>query len=112
MLLYRAADKQILELESTLSPPGLLPADTETEFTPIEVPWRPGDILLVYSDGLSEAQNAAGQMYGVERIKGLLHGASDLGPQAILNAILADLEHFLVNGRAKDDLTLVAAKAS
>ena len=112
MLLYRAADKQILELESTLSPPGLLPADTETEFAPIEVPWRPGDILLVYSDGLSEAQNAAGQMYGVERIKGLLHGASDLGPQAILNAILADLEHFLVNGRAKDDLTLVAAKAS
>lgn len=112
MLLYRAADKQTLELESTLSPPGLLPADTETEFAPIEVPWRPGDILLVYSDGLSEAQNAAGQMYGVERIKGLLHGASDLGPQAILNAILADLEHFLVNGRAKDDLTLVAAKAS
>lgn len=111
MLLYRSAEREILELESTLSPPGLLPANSDDECTAIRVPWRPGDILLIYSDGLSEAQDPSRQMYGPERITRVLRGASDREAQAILRAILADLERFLGSNRRKDDLTLVVAKA-
>jgi sigma-B regulation protein RsbU (phosphoserine phosphatase) len=111
MLLYRAADRQILELESTLSPPGLLPADSDGAYTALKVAWQPGDTLLIYSDGLSEAQDPSRQMYGLQRITSVLHGASDLEPQAISTAILADLETFLGNHRRTDDLTLVVAKA-
>jgi len=111
MLLYRAAERKILQLESSDAPPGLLPADNDGEFAAKTLPWQPGDILFIYSDGLSEAHNRAEHMYGVERVTNILLSSADREAQDILEAVLADLEGFLEGGRTKDDLTLVVARA-
>jgi len=111
MLLYRAAGGEILSLESTHAPPGLLPAEDDIEYSGRTAPWEPGDILVMYSDGLSEAQDRHKQTYGVNRIAETLRGAAQLQAQDILAAVLNDLEDFLQGAAAKDDLTLVVAKA-
>ncbi len=70
----------------------------------------PGDTLLLYTDGLIEARDAAGAEYGVDRLSRVAAGAAGRGPRAVLAACLEDLDRHLA-GRAKgDDLTLLALR--
>ena len=74
---------------------------------------RPGDTLVLYSDGLTEAINPAGEEYGERRLRELLAttataaaGTSD----DVRDAILASASSFLGAAPPRDDLTLVVAK--
>jgi sigma-B regulation protein RsbU (phosphoserine phosphatase) len=71
---------------------------------------RPGDVLVVFSDGITEAHNAAGEEYGDGRLAARaasgLHGT----PQGLVRHILADVEAFAGGVTQYDDITLVAAK--
>jgi serine phosphatase RsbU (regulator of sigma subunit) len=76
------------------------------EYEQLSLPLDPGDFLMLYTDGISEAMNVAGHMYGVDRIRNAL-GAS-IGSVAQLGRhILDDVKSF-VGGRAQsDDMCLV-----
>jgi sigma-B regulation protein RsbU (phosphoserine phosphatase) len=67
--LYRAATETIEELPSTSLILGAFEFAT-FEAIPIEV--RQGDVLLAYSDGLTEAENSREEMFGEERVKELV----------------------------------------
>jgi hypothetical protein len=71
---------------------------------------RPGDVLVLYSDGLIEATDAAGQEYGESRLRELLATAGSGSPEDIRDAILASAGKFLGTAPPRDDLTLVVAK--
>ena len=70
---------------------------------------RAGDMLLLYSDGLTEAQNHAGEFFGEERLHRVLARA-DGEPQAIVAGIMDALAAFTAGADPYDDITVVAAK--
>jgi anti-sigma regulatory factor (Ser/Thr protein kinase) len=72
------------------------------------VAFEPGDVLLFYSDGVTEARNAAGELFGVERLTACVrsHGARE--PEALVEAIRQAVCTFTASTRLSDDLTCVA----
>lgn len=69
-----------------------------------------GDTLLLYTDGLTEAQNPAGADYGVERLSALAASTVQLRPKALVDACLRDLGTFRGAPGLADDLTIMALR--
>ncbi|HZF19048.1 MAG TPA: CHASE2 domain-containing protein [Burkholderiales bacterium] len=70
-----------------------------------------GGIACVVSDGVTEAMNAAGQLYGVERLEAALRRNRQVdGPQALVDAIKADVARFVGGAEVADDLTLLVLR--
>ncbi|MFP5259383.1 MAG: PP2C family protein-serine/threonine phosphatase, partial [Acidobacteriota bacterium] len=69
----------------------------------------PGEILLIGSDGLWEARNAADEMFGKQRTREVLADAAPHGPQAVCDALMAALDAFRGAVPLADDVTLLAA---
>lgn len=95
----------IHELWATGMALGLLP---DSQYDEYETYIEPGDTLLFYSDGLTEAHDEAGEMYGLQRIQSAFetHGTS---AQRLLAGLLVDLRRFTANRRApEDDVTMLA----
>ena len=55
---------------------------------------QPGDSLLLYTDGLSEARDVAGAEYGIERLTKLAAAICASSPRAMISACLEDLKTF------------------
>lgn len=83
-----------------------------TDFPVCELTLAPGDKLLLYTDGLTEMFNAAGDEFGIERVHALAkrHGAT--APQALLTACLEELRNFSATTKQTDDLTLLVLHRS
>ena len=112
MLLFRANSKEIIELESQFAPVGIALPDQSpvTHYHSTEITWAPGDLLVLYSDGITETFNADTEMYGIERFKNLLSENQHLPPIEIRKTILSDLETYQQGESLHDDITLVVAK--
>jgi hypothetical protein len=66
----------------------------------------PGDLLVMYSDGLVEASNAAGEEYGEERLMELLQQRAGQSPSQLRDAILDAWAAFASPDQPQDDLTI------
>ena len=71
---------------------------------------RAGDTLLVFSDGVTETYNPAGEEFGESRLVALAVQKRDLGAEPLQAAILAELERYAAGTRASDDRTLIVVK--
>lgn len=69
-----------------------------------------GDVLLLYSDGITESANGKFEQYGDERLLSKFKSLSKLSPKEIALAILEDVIKFSKNGKYSDDMTLVVIK--
>jgi adenylate cyclase len=69
----------------------------------------PGDALCLITDGITEAMNAAGDLYGSARLARLLQSAPQ-GARAIVAALRDDVRLFVGDTEASDDLTLLALR--
>jgi sigma-B regulation protein RsbU (phosphoserine phosphatase) len=67
----------------------------------------PGEILLIYSDGLTEATNAADEEFGEQRLEAMLSEFRDLDPEQIGDRLLEEVDRFLGDARPTDDLSVV-----
>lgn len=67
---------------------------------------QPGDVLLAYSDGLTEAANVEGEEFGTARLEKLLPELRGLPPAEIGERILSHVDRFLGEARLSDDLSL------
>jgi serine phosphatase RsbU (regulator of sigma subunit) len=65
------------------------------------------DILVAYTDGITEAANTSGQLWGVERLQSLLRSCSRMAPSEIVERILAEVSDFADGEPQRDDVTLV-----
>jgi sigma-B regulation protein RsbU (phosphoserine phosphatase) len=88
-------------------PIGLFPSVTYDE---ISVPTEPGDVVIFISDGILDAEDAQGEMYGQDRLNALLCGHRELPAQEIADAILADVAIFLGQQDHFDDETVIVLK--
>ncbi len=66
-----------------------------------------GDILVVYSDGLTEAQNPAGQMFGEERLRKIIELKGREGSGALEKGLLDEMKQFTQGLSQPDDVTLI-----
>jgi len=66
-----------------------------------------GDVLFLYTDGITEARNRDDHEYGLERLAGVLREKHSLPPRALAGACLADLAVFLGGAPRTDDLSLM-----
>jgi len=92
-------------LQASALPLGLF---CSSRYEPARLQLEPGDILLLYSDGITEASNAAGEEYGLDRlmnVAGKLHGCA---ARAVVESVLADLKSFRGPGPAADDVTVLS----
>jgi phosphoserine phosphatase RsbU/P len=72
---------------------------------------QPEDLLLIYTDGVTEAANPRGEEFGLERLKELIVQNAGLPAQALVPAVRKGLELFLAGKHPADDLTIVAGRA-
>ena len=88
-------------------PLGLFPNVTYEEFN---VATQPGDAIVFVSDGISDAENAAGEMYGQDQLAGVLCSHRDQSAQEIADAILADVTRFQGGHDRFDDETIIVLR--
>ena len=69
-----------------------------------------GDCLVLYSDGITEAQDLAGNLYEEERLIDCLRGHSDLDPSAMADSVLLDGTRFRDARPQQDDTTLLVVR--
>ena len=71
---------------------------------------RPGQILVLTSDGVLEAHNKEGEMFGKERVKEITRRYADLGADGIRLALIDAVSAFRGDAHQEDDITLVVLK--
>lgn len=71
---------------------------------------NPGDAIIVTTDGVTEAENSMGELYGEERLHPFLSSIRGYAPERIKNAIIEEIDRFAYPRGANDDLTIVVIK--
>jgi serine phosphatase RsbU (regulator of sigma subunit) len=69
-----------------------------------------GDTLILYTDGITEAQNAAHDEFGIERLVQTLKLNSRNNSNELVNTVMSDLDAFVGDAEQYDDITVVAVK--
>jgi phosphoserine phosphatase RsbU/P len=70
----------------------------------------PGDVLVMFSDGVTEAENHAGEEFGDDRLAACLKGCRSRSATETLEAIQRELSAFCGTAAARDDVTLMVVK--
>jgi sigma-B regulation protein RsbU (phosphoserine phosphatase) len=108
-LWYRAAERrwEILAASSGASANLPLGIDEETPYEQFSVPLGKGDVVLFYTDGLTETRDAAGVMLGETGLLRLVSGLHPAEPASLGRELLAAVERYSAGAPAGDDLTLL-----
>ena len=86
---------------------GLLPI---VSFEEQQIELLSGDLLVVYTDGIPEALNAAEEEYGEERLQQLVLSVADRTADEIRRAVLQDARAFIDAAAQYDDMTVLVMK--
>lgn len=103
-LLGDSRGKELQALGQTGPPLGILDG---VAWKKKSVRLSPGDVLVLYSDGITEAQNNEGAFYGEERLQKAARTALAQPTQQIEDGIMSDLRRFVADARQQDDIALV-----
>jgi sigma-B regulation protein RsbU (phosphoserine phosphatase) len=107
--LKRCADGTLMALNGARGLPlGIDPDQQYRQQTQILIP---GDELVLYTDGITEADNGHGELFGLERLDKVLENCA-IGAGDLVKAVLASVEEFTAGTPAHDDRTLLVAKVS
>jgi phosphoserine phosphatase RsbU/P len=79
-------------------------------FEQLSVAVDPGDVLLFYSDGLTETRNSEGELFGIERLAECVQRDGHLAPRELIERIRLAAVEFSSSERFGDDLTCVAVR--
>lgn len=101
------ADGTIEQLSSGGFPLGILPA---AEFEVGEIALRSGEALVIYSDGVSEANNSREEEFGMERLSSVVKDNLNASAAGIRDKVESALSAFTETAPANDDITLVIVK--
>lgn len=107
-LVVRAADGSIEQLNSTGRILGILPDPSHVEGEPVTL--QPGDAVLLYTDGITEARNPEGEMVEEERLTEALAKVAGADAEEILEKLRDHLTEWCGSDQLEDDLTMVAIK--
>ena len=102
--LLKKRDQTVVELKTAGTALGVIPFNyVETA----SVPFHQGDALLLYTDGIREAHNARGKLFGKTRLLELFKENTVQRAQALIDTLLSEVAHFATGVPQHDDLTLL-----
>ena len=112
MVLDENGDRLLVELNSVRlvrggTVVGMFP---EMEYEEATVELCPGDVLLVFTDGVPEAHNPANEEFGEERLQQLLRQTAHLPANEIRARISAEMKNWIRDAEQYDDLTFIVMK--
>ena len=70
----------------------------------------PGDSIFLYTDGVTEAENTAHDLYGEERLQTCLQDLYGADPQQVLDRVRKDMEQHVKNAEQFDDITMLCLR--
>ena len=105
--LYRG--DEVIPLEGSGMVCGVLPENTYHE---TDLQFEPGDILLLYTDGLDEARNAKEELFGLEHVGDIIRANRDRPAGEIVDMLRTAVHKFRGPREQADDLTLILIKVS
>ena len=106
--LKRCEDGTVHSLDGGNLPLGVFPDVRYQQMTRV---LRPGDQVVFYTDGITEATDPSGRMFGLGRLDDALENCH-LDASALIQSVLDDLERFTAGQPAADDRTVLVAKVS
>ncbi len=107
ILYFNAEDNSLTRLSTSTEPIGV---EKATQFTDVALQLHTNDILVMYSDGLVEAMNTAGNQYTVDRLINLVKDNRESSSKEIANLVKTDVKKFTGSAHQHDDQTLLVIK--
>ena len=78
----------------------------DVDFPEYKVKMNPGDCLFMYTDGVTEAANKSGELFGETQLEEVLHKNKDCADN-LLNAVTAEINGFAQGSEQSDDMTML-----
>jgi serine phosphatase RsbU (regulator of sigma subunit)/pSer/pThr/pTyr-binding forkhead associated (FHA) protein len=107
-ILYHRSSQEFEALESTGIPLGMIKEYDYDESREVQI--RPGEILVLSTDGITEAMDPAGQEFGSERLHAVVKASAGKSANQIVCDCHDELQKFCQGRPWRDDLTLVVIK--
>jgi len=98
---------RIDHLGASSLPLGMLPG---SKYKEASLHLEPGETLLIYSDGVTEAENIDGEEFGIERLEAMAPRLRKADPETAGHMILSEIDRFLDGLRPGDDLSMLIVK--
>lgn len=93
------------------APPGIVLGAVEAaRFQMNKRTLEPGDVVVLYTDGITEAMNAGQELFSEGRLKSRLAGLADRGPERIVHDLREGVKVFVQGTAPSDDITVVALR--
>jgi sigma-B regulation protein RsbU (phosphoserine phosphatase) len=106
-LLYRAKTDTLTRMNSTCLPIGISPEEI-CELTSADL--IAGDVLVFYTDGVTEAENQFGEEFGMERLSAVVRRGSSLSAESLMGDIFNSAAEFCSEAGFNDDVTILVVK--
>jgi sigma-B regulation protein RsbU (phosphoserine phosphatase) len=106
-LFFRSSEGVLHELEIHGAPIGLFEDEV---YSTGEIFLSSGDILILYTDGITETQNSRGEFFELEKLKEIVVENSDKSADDICNVIIGEVQSFRGDVPQRDDITLLILK--
>jgi phosphoserine phosphatase RsbU/P len=106
-LLFRADRGRVIRMNSSCPPVGMFSEETcEVASSGLS----PGDVLVLYTDGVTEAQNRAGEEFGSQRLSDFVRRGSSGSAEELMRGIVHSAADFSGDAGFSDDVTVVVVK--
>src|SRR5580692_4187454 len=105
VLRWRDGQCKLSRLKPGGNPIGMLKG---LKFISDQIQLEVGDVLVAYTDGITEAENVQGELWGYRRLENLLRTCHNDKPEKIIRCILDKVAAFTGGGSQRDDVTLMA----
>jgi sigma-B regulation protein RsbU (phosphoserine phosphatase) len=109
-LLYRAGDSNVDPLRWLSTTGAAIGLIENAKYEEAQVHLEPGDILLLYTDGVTEAANRAGEFFEWERLAEVVQRESRAPAAALVKSLRQALEDFIGDRNLEDDTTILACR--
>ena len=108
-LVLRAGKSQCIPLRANGI---LLGIQNDARFDEASLQMNAGDVVVLYTDGITEMGNDAGEFFGVRGLEAAIVSNGQLDPEAMIDAVFAALERFAPGRAYDDDCTIVVMRAT
>jgi len=108
-LLFQAKTHDVVPMNSSCFPVGMFDS-VGCEINRADL--AAGDILVLYTDGITEAENPQGEEFGMERLSALIQSSSMLSADELMNNILETATNFCREVGFNDDVTILVVKCN
>jgi serine phosphatase RsbU (regulator of sigma subunit) len=108
-LLFRAQTGEVTRLDSSCRPIGISP-ENSCELASADL--TPGDVLVFYTDGVTEAENQSGEELGRDRLSALVQRGSSWSAEALMTDIFDNVANFCSGVGFGDDVTVLVVKCN